>query len=229
MNMTRVLPFFIFILGASLSIQAQDLSKIDTGKYRIDLPAYWKPGNSIWHILNDKLPVVCDELKDKQLCGDDCNPKYIVAFEMTRPIIYDHYLGKVKSPDSSESWKSFAGRNYNFQASLLLLDNNGVLLTKFIIVDTNEVWMLYNKNAGQLKPKTITQDISQPIPPSVATPALAQAYAVSMNGDNRRDPLPIYNKRSYTIYEPSEGSDNNEVPTLTDLFAIFDKKIRSWK
>jgi hypothetical protein len=176
--------------------------------------------------LNDKLPLVCEELKDKQLCGDDCNPKYIVAFEMTRPVINDSYFAKVKTPGERESWKSLPGRNYNFQASLLLQDNNGIVLTRFIIVDTNEVWMLYTKNAGKLQAKIISQDIAQPATASASSSS--QPFAFN-SGDNRRDPLPIYSQRDYIIYEPADDADIKEVPTLTDLFIIFDRKIKAWK
>ncbi|HEY6064248.1 MAG TPA: hypothetical protein VIV35_11600, partial [Chitinophagaceae bacterium] len=60
-----------FVLSVSCLARAtgQRLPTVDSNKYRIDLPEYWKPGNRVWKILTDKLPLICDEIKNRELCG----------------------------------------------------------------------------------------------------------------------------------------------------------------
>lgn len=169
--LTATLLLLIFI-GAA---QNKKLP-LNENKYRINLPDYWEKGNKIWEILTDKLPLVCEELKDKDLCGDNCNPKYIIEFYMTDPelIGYNRYKKQqsnstntrvllTKFPNLSlvpnsntpprdpylydqnpktehpEEWQMFG--EYVFQCFLLLRDDSKKLLTRIILVDTNEVWI----------------------------------------------------------------------------------------
>jgi len=124
-------------------VSGQSLSAPDTNKYSIHLPDYWRPGNKIWEILTNKLPLVCEELKDKELCSDDCHPVYTIEFEMSEPIINDYHPIHVSSGSTSQTWDFVI--SYSFECSLLLLNEKKQLLTKFILVDTNEVWTVTNR------------------------------------------------------------------------------------
>src|SRR5215212_321346 len=102
----------IYLLGLSFISEAQTLASIDTGKYKIVLPDYWKRGNKIWQILNDKLPLVCPELKDKDLCGDNCNPAYYIGMEVSNVRVYNSFLVQSTNKDSLEKWRNIPGRNF---------------------------------------------------------------------------------------------------------------------
>lgn len=127
-----------FLLFPALLI-SQSLTNIDTGKYRINLPAHFKPGNKAWRILDEKLPLVCEELKNKELCGDDCNPAYTIDFTMSDPVVLDYYAQRI------------SGTNYNiitlytFESSLLLKNSAGEIITRIILVDTNDIFKVTNK------------------------------------------------------------------------------------
>lgn len=161
-----LLPLF-FVIIYPLSSKAQT-SKVKENKYRIDLPNYWGKGHKVWKVLTDKLPVVCAELENKELCGDDCNAKYVVEFYLTEPTVVDYSSKRIIAPvetntrvlllkannfdvrsnnystfyptrtSAIDSWQATA--NYYFQCYLLLRDNTGKLITTLILVDTNEVW-----------------------------------------------------------------------------------------
>ncbi|MEO6613292.1 MAG: hypothetical protein ABIT05_15515 [Chitinophagaceae bacterium] len=150
----------------SMAITAQkNTSQVKNDKYRINLPSYWGKGHKVWKILIDKLPLVCEELAGKELCGDDCNPAYTVDFYLTEPTVVDFTTKKIITPadpytrnllqksmnfESSgnlyypnntsivDSWQAFT--NYSFQCFLLLKDAEGKILTRMILVDTNEIW-----------------------------------------------------------------------------------------
>lgn len=131
-----LLSFFLFHPALFYS---QSLSSTDTGKYRINLPAHFKPGNKAWRILDEKLPLVCDELKGKELCGDDCNPRYSVDFSMSPPVILDYYAQRA----TGTSYDIIT--LYTFECSLLLKNKAGETITRIILVDTNEVFKISSK------------------------------------------------------------------------------------
>ncbi|MEQ1676594.1 MAG: hypothetical protein ABL876_07835, partial [Chitinophagaceae bacterium] len=79
----------------------RDLSLIDENKYRINLPDYWARGNKVWQILDEKLPDICPELKGKELCGDNCNPKYTIEFYITDPLVYEYAFQNKVPPVST--------------------------------------------------------------------------------------------------------------------------------
>jgi len=156
--------FLISIAVLSFTATAQKkLTGVATNKYRINLPYYWGKGNKVWTVLNDKLPLVCEELKDKELCGDDCNPEYTVEFYLTEPIVFSYFSKQIipepytntrhltyiqnQYPQNPErayyankdyTWQITT--EYGFQCFLILMDTRGKILTKMILVDTNEVW-----------------------------------------------------------------------------------------
>src|SRR5258705_1537851 len=118
--MKKDIGCFIFFLLSSFLTYGQHLSATDTNKYSIHLPDYWRPGNKVWRILNDKLPLVCEELKEKELCGNDCHPKYTIEFEMSEPIINDYQPNHISSGTTSQTWDFVT--SYSFKCSLLLFD-----------------------------------------------------------------------------------------------------------
>ena len=173
--MRKIIQFLICnVLICQAASSQESILKINQDKYRINLPDYWGKGNKVWQILNDKLPLVCEELAGKDLCGDDCNPKYTVDFFMTVPVITDYSISKINpapgvsnsntriaytTPDryisrsnpnpvntissnqnnnSNNTWNVIT--EYNFQCYLLLKDENDKILTRIILVDSNEVW-----------------------------------------------------------------------------------------
>lgn len=137
----RKCTFYIlsFFLLHPVLFYSQSLTAIDTGKYRINLPAHFKPGNKAWRILDEKLPLVCEELKNKELCGDNCNPAYTIDFIMSDPVVLDYYAQRI------------SGTNYDiitlytFESSLLLKNSAGKIVTRIILVDTNDVFKITNK------------------------------------------------------------------------------------
>ncbi|NOT51186.1 MAG: hypothetical protein HOP10_07905 [Chitinophagaceae bacterium] len=173
--MTRIITSAALLLLLSIAAIAQNKTlPLSENKYRINLPDYWGHGNKVWNILTEKLPLVSEELKDKEVCGDDCHPKYSIDFYITEPELtgYTRYKkpkavststralvnkipGTVLVPGSyspqlpagyynqaannqPEQWQMTA--EYVFQCFLLLKDDTGRIITKFILVDTNEVW-----------------------------------------------------------------------------------------
>ena len=199
---------FIFVLFICLSSAGQRLSDIDTGKYTINLPQYWKPGNKVWQILTDKLPTVCDELNDKELCGDNCKPKYTVEFEMSEPVILDYYTNHISSGAISQSWQFVT--LYSFSASLLLFNEKDSLLTRFILVDTNEIWTV--KHQAELASYL-------PAPPQKIYVQGPQIFApmTSALGRAGQSPFAYINSNKEKL-----------APTQRDMFGVVDEKIRSW-
>ena len=196
---------------------AQKLSNVDTGKYSIRLPDYWKRGDKIWQILNDKLPLVCEELKDKELCGDNCNPKYSIEFEMSEPVVFDYYPSHISSDKTTETWE--IATLYGFTSSLLLLNEKNELLTKFVLVDTNEVWKV--KHRAKLASFTP--------PPPVKIYMLNPPYQAQGNAMNEYNQMRSQSvsagQTPYSYINKNKGSLS---PTQRDMLSIIDEKIKSW-
>lgn len=215
--MKKYLPL-LFLLTAGITVAAQK-SKLSENKYRINLPDYWKSGNKVWQKLTDKLPEVCGELKDKELCGDNCNPRYTVEFYMTQPWIIDYYPNHISSDVNStrptELWEFVT--YYNFQCYLLLYDNSTKkLLTKVIVVDTNEVWQLRNR--------------ATLLSYAPAGPSRAGLRAYTVNSGTQQLPSTISGPTSQSGQTPFSYINNNKSvlnPQEKDLLAVVDDKFRS--
>jgi hypothetical protein len=146
----RILHLYTLLLVLSpytMDAQAQP-APIKENKYKINLPEYWKPGNKVWKKLTERLPQICEELTDKDLCGDDCNPRYRVDFYMTPPVVEDYnYNNIAPNPNGNpplDTWEFVT--YYHFECYLLLYDNKTEeLLTKVIVVDSNELWTVKNR------------------------------------------------------------------------------------
>ena len=212
--MKKIIPGILLVLTVPAISVAQTLSDLDTGKYSINLPDYWKPGNKIWRILSDKLPLVCEELKDKELCGDHCNPKYSIEFEMSEPVIFDYFANHISSGSTTQTWEFVT--MYSFSSSLLLLNEKNELLTKFILVDTNEVWRVVNKAqlASYMPPPPKKIYVQNP-------PYLPNGESINrMSGRS--------GTAGQSPYSYINSNKDNLSPTRGDMLNIIDEKIRSW-
>jgi hypothetical protein len=215
--MKNIIPMLIFSFFISIVSSAQKLSDVDTGKYSIHLPDYWKRGNKIWQILNDKLPLVCEELKDKELCGDNCNPKYSIEFEMSEPVVFDYYPSHVFSDKETETWDIITW--YGFTASLLLLNEKNELLTKFILVDTNEVWKVSNR---------VKLASYRPSPPMKIYKLDPKYTAMNYLVDNQYIPKGSVGISGETPYSYINNNKGSLYPTQRGMLSIIDEKIKSW-
>lgn len=204
----------------------QRLPAVESNKYRIDLPEYWKPGNRVWKILTDKLPLVCEEIKDKELCGDDCNPAYSIQFEMSDPVIFEYFPNHISSSYTnnqfgkpSDTWE--IQTLYGFECSLLLRNEKGILITRFIVVDTNEVWKVSNR-------VTLASYSPPPIPAS-------SLRRIRPNRDGIIDPnsviqpnTPAIGQEGETPYAYINRNREKLTPTYRDMFVVVDMKINDW-
>jgi hypothetical protein len=218
--MRKTILCFIILAGTAMMAICQPSKKIKYNKYQINLPGYWKPGNKVWQILSDKLPEVCDELKGKELCGDDCNPKYTVEFYMSAPVIYDYYPIHISSDLNSdrptEAWDIIT--YYGFQGFLLLYDNTSQqLLTKIVITDTNEVWQVKNRAT-----------LLAYAPPRPSRLALHPSYYNASTGSyiNTNMVAPA-SQSGQTPFSYINNNREKLSPAEKDLLAIIDEKIRS--
>lgn len=199
---------------------AQPITKIDTSKYRITLPDYWKPGNKVWQILDEKLPTVAEELKDKQLCGDDCKPKYIIEFEMSEPEVLDYHTNHLSTGSNFDVWEIVT--LYSFSSSLYLFDDKDKLLTKFILVDTNEIWRVMNR--AQL-PTFIPRP---PMRISVLRPPYNTTNPNSADRARAQEVLPGSTAQGVSPYSYINNNKEKLLPTQRNMLDIIDGKIRSW-
>ncbi len=213
-NNIALAAFFLFF---SCLASGQGLFPIDTNKYSIHLPDYWRPGNKIWKILTDKLPLVCEQLKEKELCGDYCHPAYTIEFEMTEPFINNYYPNHVLSASTSQTWDFITV--YSFECSLLLFNEKDKLLTRFILVDTDETWTLTNR-ASLPSYIPITQPKiyvgSNLIRQTTAASISMEQQARGLGGTEGQTPYDFINRNKEAL-----------APARKDLLAVVDKKIRS--
>jgi len=158
----------VFILFAvTFNIYSQKTLPVNENKYKLELYNVWGKSHPVAKKLLERLPDLCPELKDKEICGDDCNPAYTVEFYMSDPSVYEYRLQRVFAPpntntrnlvqyplarlmspeqqansaanlQANDKWSVYS--NYGFQSFLLLRDRNNQIITKLVLVDTNEVW-----------------------------------------------------------------------------------------
>ena len=227
--MKNLILYIALVVFCSPKIEGQRLTTLDTNKYRINLPGYWKPGNQIWRILSDKLPLVCGELKDKDICGDDCNPKYIIEFEMSEPVIMGYYPNHISSDfinnqysKPSEVWE--IQTYYGFECSLYLRNEKGDYITRFILIDTNEVWKISNrvKLASYAPPPRPLTSMNNRRTTS------NRSGAIDMGNYNYIQSIPATGQEGQTPYSYIQTNKSKLAPSYRDLLAIVDMKINSW-
>jgi hypothetical protein len=213
-----------FLLSLSFLLTAtaftQKITAINEDKYRINLPDYWKPGNKVWQILTDKLPQVCEELKDKDLCGDNCNPKYTIEFEMSEPYIYDYRANTISSGTPTSSYNFVT--TYSFECSLLLFDEKDKLITKIILVGSDENWTVTHR--AELRSFV----------PAVAPSRLrlgpyptSQTMASAINQQAQSYMSTAGATQGETPYSYIKDHVENLFPAQKDMLMVVDNKIRN--
>lgn len=216
--MKSFILFLIVVAMGQRPSEAQTLADIDTNKYSIRLPSHWKPGNKIWKILSDKLPLICEEIKDKELCGDRCNPKYTIVLEIYEPLATDHdfYCTNTTSTGPVRNWVFLT--YYNFHSSFLLLNEKGQVLTRFVLVDTTETWMVRKHESFNLQPEVIYRPAR-----------VNNSNYFLLRAQNPVAPQPQIRYRD-TVDPMTYIQQNRQalLPSDLELFAIIDRKIRSW-
>jgi hypothetical protein len=208
MNKVYLFLLFLLLFLNPFVSTGQRLSGIDTNKYRIDLPDYWKAGSRVWRILSDKLPLVCPELKDKDLCGDDCNPKYSIELYLSDPEIVDFSSSHLSSDKNLQTWQHTT--YFAFECNLVLFDENHKPITRFIIVDLDEVWPLTNKTSSPNY--------------SSLTPPMKLVVSANPRANILEPPRQTPTPRS-VFQEPRRFY----LPQEKDLLSIVDNKFKSWK
>ncbi len=211
--MKRMTCLLAFVLFFAAFAAAQNLAAIDTGKYRINLPDYWRPGNKIWQVLTDKLPIVCEELVDKELCGDRCNPRYSIEFEMSEPDIIDYYANRSSIGKTTDTWEIVT--LYRFSSSLLLFNEKDELLTRLILVGKDETWRVTER----VELRSYVPSKPQRI---YVAPVGGQSNA-DLGNQQFSTPIPGQSPYSYIDKNKEKLS-----PTRRDMLGIIDEKIRSW-
>jgi hypothetical protein len=149
------------LLGTGLTISAQKSLPVDSNRYSIELPAYWKTGNKVWRILNDKLPLICPEVKNKDLCGEQCNPalKFTLHTSPVSVIDYNYHPSSVVSTSNTQGDNYEFVTHYKFKSWLELRNAKGELLVQLILVDENEDWTCSHM---AIMPSSIQQASSMP-------------------------------------------------------------------
>ncbi len=224
--MKYILTWILLFVFSQIVADGQRIQTVDTGKYRINLPDYWRPGNKVWKILTDKLPLICEELKDKELCGDDCNPYYRIELEMSDPFVIDYFPNHVASVYThnefrkpSDTWD--IQTRYAFESSLLLRNEKGILLTRLILVDTNETWLLSHRI-------TLASYSPPPIPATYYRRVRTSRYSGLDPNIPVQPPIPDLGQEGETPYSYINRNREKLMPSYRDLFVIIDRKINSW-
>lgn len=212
--------FIILLLVAGSEQMRAQPARLNESKFRINLPDFWRPGNKIWKTLPEKLPAICEELKDKDLCGDDCNPRYTVEFYMSPPYAED-YATNLISPNPAgnpptETWEFVT--YYRFQCYLLLYDNKTEkLVTKIIVVDSSEIWTIRNRATIQTyAPPPPSAYQLRVLPINTQGPGLAPS-----SGTPQFTP-----QRGQTPYNYIKNNAAKLAPQEKDLLYVVDSKFR---
>ena len=214
--------FIVVLLAVCGNLCGQSLSATDTGKYRLLLPAYWKPGSKVWRILDEKLPHWCPELQGKELCGDDCNPAYRVEFFMTGPAIQNFTASHIATTTTSQTWNIVT--NYSFECSLLLFTKDNKLLTRVILIGQEEEWKKNNRAEwadNSRQPAYIQKAVIVPPPGTPANPAY-QNYLIQQQLNSMQQIT-----RTMTPNDYIRSNTEALYPTQQDLFGLADTRIRS--
>lgn len=211
--------FLLLVISCiSLTATAQQASeKIDTNKYRINLPDYWGKGHKVWNILIDRLPEICPELSNKDLCGDDCKTRYSVELYLTNPVIEDYkYTNYGTSVPSNTRPGSFnpvfdpTGKMVSLpMATMINLTQSGNKDVKMTLSSyySFECYLLLVENNEKIITKMVLVDPTE-------------LWSKRKNFNN------AYNNRPGIAPEQIIEKNKDEVtPTEKDLFNIVENKI----
>jgi hypothetical protein len=122
---------------------SQNNYQVPKGTFNIDLPSYWQQHTSSKKILGAALPLICQELKDKVYCEGRCDAEYSIKLEITDPLIEGRDYRSIGKSGSQEQFEF--NTYYSFNATLLLTDKNNMIVTRMLLVDTNEIWIAKRK------------------------------------------------------------------------------------
>jgi hypothetical protein len=209
------LLILLFISTTISALAQKTVRQPDTTKYRINLPDYWKPGNKVWSILIDKLPEVCDELKNKDLCGDHCNAMYTVDFQMSEPLILERYAQRI----SGSAYEFIT--LYTFESSLLLKNRKDSLLTRIVLADTNEVFSVKQKGIYD-------EHIAPPPPQRFSLVKVSTAQAVLVNSVNGIAPVTTGKGGSAESLEEYIYRNREKFsPAQKDMLEVIDRKLKA--
>ena len=168
--MKRILLFFLLIGVTGFAGMSQKTARINPDKYRINFPPFWKPRPKAMRTLIDRLPGVCEELKDKDICGDDCRPKYTLEFYMSEPVIADFRANPIASGYQTRSYNIVT--SYAFECALVLFDENDRLIKRVNLVNLDQTWTVTHRAELQNGTSTFQNrqvtGISNPVQPGVA-------------------------------------------------------------
>jgi len=209
MKVTGSLIFLLLLLCQAGT--AQQKKSVSENKYRINLPSYWKAGNKAWQTLADHLPEVCPELTDKELCGDNCRPKYSVEFYMSEPVLSDYRANMIST---GMSWKSYNFvTSFSFECALLLFDDKDKLITKITVVDPSEVWTVTHR--AELRTHSPALPLHSVLVgfPSMQGNAGGMRYAGTAIQEQ-------------TPYAYIKDNADKLYPTRTDMLNVVDEKFR---
>jgi hypothetical protein len=145
---------------------------------------------------------------------------------MSDPVIFDHHPNHISSiytnnqfVKPSEIWE--IQTLYGFECSLLLRNEKGVLITRFILVDTNEVWRVANR-------VTLASYSPPPIPTNSARRARINRNSVLDAEPAYLATMPQFPQEGETPYSYINKNREKLTPTYKDMIAIVDRKINSW-
>lgn len=220
--MKNNLFLLLMISFVSLTARAQQTSeKIDTNKYRINLSKYWSNGHKVWKILSDRLPEICPELSDKDLCGDDCKTRYSVELYITEPVIEDYRFTNFGTsvtsgtrPGSFDPVVDPTGKMVSLpMATLINLTQTGNKDVKMTLSSyySFESYLLLVENNEKIITKMVLVDSTE-------------LWTKRKNFDNRYS-----NRLGSSKEQIIEKSKDELAPNEKDLLTIIENKILSLK
>lgn len=136
----KITTFFFFTLFVCIGGFSQTVSP---NKYRIDLPQNLNFSKGFTTRLIDILPILSSKLKNKDVCGDDCNSLYHVSIEISqfKNLGQDYQLASTSlSQFANSSYETYAVYSHFSFESSLIIDSAGVIVERIQVVDTSEQW-----------------------------------------------------------------------------------------
>ena len=208
---------YLLILASALLSEGvfaqRKASKPDDTKYRINLPDYWGKHHKVRTTLIDKLPEICEELKEKDVCGDNCNPAWSVDFYITDAVIFDYTVMEKFTPVISTNTQWNARQELNriqYPIAFPLYNNQFISNTnqRSWKITTNygfRCFLLLRDDTGKIITKLVLTDINE---------VWSKEHNIIMHNVTTTTP------QSYI-----ENSYNKLAPFPKDLMEIAEQKI----
>lgn len=212
MRKLYLLILIVIIISAGASAQRR-ASRPDETKYRINLPDYWGKYHKVRTTLIDKLPEICEELKGKDVCGDNCNPAWSVDFYITDAVVFDYTVMEKFTPVMSTNTQLNARQELNRIQSPIAFPNYN---NRFISNTNQRTWkittnygfqcfLLLRDDTGKIITKLVLTDINE-------------IWSKEHN-------ITVYNVTTTTPQSYIESSHNKLAPFPKDLMEIAEQKI----